>query len=226
MTTPGHPGEEKRMQMSNLARALALAAITAALAGPASALTQSFSFTGSFAGDDDVALFFFTLDAPSTVTAITYGYGGGTQVDGSTVPAGGFDPMLTLFSATGLKLAENDDGIGAPFDPNTGDAFDAELSAVLAAGAYVLALTQYDNVSLGDFADGFAEAGNPFFTALYGCTNGQFCDDSGNAPFDNRTSAWALDLLNVTTAVPEPATAALLGIGLGGLAAAGLRRRA
>ena len=205
------------MQMPKRIRALAFAAMAAMFAGEASAL--SFAFTGTFAGDDDVDLFSFTLDAPSTITAITYSYAGGTQTNGNVVPAGGFDPMLTLFDATGLKLADNDDGISAPFDPDTGDAFDAELSAVLAAGAYILALTQYDNISLGDLADGFAETGNAFFTALYGCTNGQFCDDSGDAPFNNRTSAWALDLLNVTTAVPEPATAALLSLGLGGLGA-------
>jgi hypothetical protein len=202
-----------------------VAALAGGFAAPASALTGSFSFTGAFAGDDDVALIFFTLDEPSTVTAITYSYAGGTQADGNAVPAGGFDPMLTLFSEAGLKLADNDDGIGAPFDPNTGDAFDAELSVVLAAGAYVLALTQYDNFSLGDLADGFAESGNPFFTALYGCSNGQFCDESGNPPFDNRTSAWALDLLNVTTAVPEPGVVAALGLGLGGLGAWERRRR-
>lgn len=205
------------MQMSKLLRALASAAMVLVFAGEASAL--SFSFTGTFAGDDDVDLFLFTLDAPATVTAITYSYAGGTQANGNAVPAGGFDPMLTLFDATGLKLADNDDGIAAPFDPNTGDAFDAELSAALPVGAYLLALTQYDNFSLGDLADGFAESGHPFFTALYGCSNGQFCDNSGDDPFDNRTSAWALDLLNVTSAVPEPVTGALFGLGLGSLGA-------
>jgi hypothetical protein len=65
-----------------------------------------------------------------------------------------------------------------------------------------------------------------------GCLNHQFCDDLGY----NRTSAWALDILNVNqvtianvnfansnTSVPEPSD--LLGIAVAGFAAIALKRK-
>lgn len=184
----------------------------------ASAVPTDFSFTGTFGGDDDVQLFFFTADGASSVTLRTYGYAGGVQADGNVVSAGGFDPILSLFDSTGSLIAENDDGFG-PADPSTGASFDAEFSQVLAAGSYAVAISQYDNFAIGpDLSDGFALTGDPFFTAFNGCSNGQFCDVSGVSPFDNRTNEWALDILNVETAViPEPSTGLLVLMGLVGL---------
>ena len=61
-------------------------------------------------------------------------------------------------------------------------------------------------------------ASGPTFTALFGCTNAQFCNVAGITRTDingnpigmsfNRTNAWAFDILNVDTAtvVPLPAT--------------------
>ncbi len=100
---------------------------------------------------------------------------------------------------------------------------------MLAAGSYTVALTQYDNTVLGpNLSDGFSRAGQGNFTSAFGCTNGSFCDTSDIDPFNNRTNAWALDILQVEHAqlqdVPEPATLALCGAGFLMLVGYGWRR--
>jgi hypothetical protein len=79
------------------------------------------------------------------------------------------------------------------------------------AGTYTVAISQFDNFAVGpNLSNGFLQS-NPNFTAIY-CSNGQFCDVTGN----NRTSAWAFDILNVdTAAVPEPMTILGSAIALG-----------
>jgi hypothetical protein len=70
---------------------------------------MNFSFTGTFGADDDVQLFSFTTDGSSTVTLRSYSYAGGTQADGNVMSHGGFDPGMTLFDATGLRIGKDDD---------------------------------------------------------------------------------------------------------------------
>ncbi len=191
-------------------------------AGNVSAAPINFSFTGAFGADDDVQLFNFTANGASIVTLRTYSYAGGVQADGNVVSAGGFDPILALFDSAGNLVDQNDDGTGVPVDPNTGEAFDTELILLLGAGDYMVAIMQYDNFATGPaFGNGFDQTGNPFFTALLGgCSNEQFCDVSGADPFNNRTNAWAFDILDVENAaptVPVPAAVWLFGSGLMGL---------
>ncbi len=79
---------------------------------------------------------------------------------------GGFDSILTLFDASGDFLTENDEGAGVAIDPSTGEAFDARITTNLAAGNYIVALTQYDSFANGNnLSEGFAEDGHPNFTA-------------------------------------------------------------
>lgn len=203
-------------------------ALMAGIVGNASAI--SLSYTGTFSADDDVQLINFTANITSLVTLRSYSYAGGVQADGNVVSAGGFDPILALFDSTGNFIDENDDGDFVPVDPNTGEALDTELEILLAPGDYTVAIMQYVNFANGPtLGDGFAEQGNPFFTAgLGGCSNGQFCDISNVAPYNNRTNQWAFDVLNVNEvpAVPVPAAVWLFGSGLLGLVGMARRKKA
>lgn len=207
-------------------RLLAIALAFAAL--PASA--ASFSFTGSFTADDDVELFTFELDSSATVTLTTLSYAGGLNSDGLLIVPGGFDTVLSLFDSTGALLVENDDG-AAPdvgVDPVTGETYDAFIQALLGPGSYILALTQFDNhVIGGNLSNGFDRTGLPAFTSIYACSNGAFCDSTTA----NRTSSWAVEILEVDRAsgsatVPEPASILMLGLGLVALAGGLKKRRA
>src|SRR5437868_14718404 len=82
--------------------------------GTASA--AAFSFQGNFSADDQKEIFSFVA-GPGSAVLRTWGYAGGTNANGDLVPAGGFDPVLSLFgpgpllsSAPLLVINENGDG--------------------------------------------------------------------------------------------------------------------
>jgi hypothetical protein len=173
-------------------------AVLAFLAGIAS--VADFSFTGTFSRDDQLQLFTFRVDTTSTVIMRTWSYAGGTNAAGQVIPRGGFDPFLSLFDSSGTLIGENDNGTGfVATDPHTGAAFDSYLQMIsLVPGTYTLVLTQSDNQpNDGTFADGFTRTGDPTFTSMFACSNGQFCDIST----DNRNGKWAVDIDNVAAIV-------------------------
>ncbi len=189
---------------------------------------------GNFTADDNVQLFSVSLTAPAAVDFRSYGYAGGTTSTGTVVPRGGFDTILSLFGASGTFINDNDDGAGVATDPTTGLTGDARITTNLTAGNYLLALTQYDNFSIGNLADGFVETGNPNFTANPSfapggpCAGNMFRDISGSAG-RCRTGNWSVDFVNVANVTPvaptpEPSALVLAGIGLGLLFAARRRR--
>jgi len=195
--------------------------------------TLNFSFTGNFVDDDDVQLFTFSVGATSDITLRTLSYAGGTNADGVVISSGGFDPILALFDSVGDFIDYNDDGSSANVgtDPDTKQNYDTYLKNSLAAGDYLVAVSQYDNFFSGGSGDnislGFKREGEPEFTALdRGLSSGMFYDFTE----DQRTSFWAFDILNVKDAsqqhapVPEPTTIFLLGTGLMGLVGIGRKK--
>ncbi len=160
-------------------------------------------YQGAFLSDDEVRIFAFNIPIAGLVTLRTTSYA-----------AGGFDPVLTLFDATGNYVISNNDGPCAivAHDPVTGNCFDAYLSIGLSAGAYQLALTESDNLAIGpSLADGFLQTGNGDFTCLeFLGQPGAFCDASPA----QRSSAFALDI----GTSPEPSTLLLLAAGIAVLA--------
>jgi len=203
-------------------------------AGVASA--SNFSFTGTFVQDDQLEIFLFTAPSASTVIQ-TWSYAGGTNANGQVIPAGGFDPVLSVFDATGgltassLLIGTNNDGTGVAIDPATGNAFDSLISFNALPGVqYALVLSESDNLAIGpSYGDGFTQTGNGDFTAgEFGCGGTAFCD----ATPAQRTGNWAVDITGVGTAqditngtstVPEPEYIPLLATGLASVAL--LRRR-
>ena len=194
------------------------------LAGVASA--DSFSFSGTFTQDDQQQLFLFT--APSSNVALrTWSYGGGLDALGNIIVPGGFDPVLTLFDATGglnassALVNSNDDGAGVAVDPVTGNAFDSllELTALDPGHTYALVLTQAGNLANGlTYGDGFTQAGQGNFTgSANGCGGtAPFCESLGPV---YRNGSWEVDIVGVGTAaeitgVPEPAAFLLGSLGL------------
>ncbi len=149
----------------------------------------------------------FTVATSSLAQAITFSYGGGTNGNGMAIGAGGFEPYLSLFDASGNFLASTFFGTTCPPGANTngsGQCFDVLLDAgVLAPGNYAITISAWENMSLaensgvGSLADGFTGLGDLAFG-------------------EDLHFAFDVDLTPATpTAVPEPASAALLaGAGL------------
>ncbi|MCA1653927.1 MAG: DVUA0089 family protein [Sphingomicrobium sp.] len=182
---------------------------------PASA--TDFSFTGNLVNPNDVLLFNFTVGSASTVTLRTYSYAGGTNAAGTVIARGGFDPILALFSSTGLQIGQNDDGGGSvPADAVTGRHYDTFLQALLNPGTYTVSVQAYSNFAVGpNLSNGFTGGGS-------------FTDVSGS----QRASFFAFDVLNVAAAtqvgggaVPEPATWAMMLIGFGAVGFAMRRQK-
>lgn len=179
--------------------ATAMLGITAMTAGAilGSAPAYGASFTGALATENDIYWVFFSSDGTSTIKFKSYGYDGGTNAAGTTIAAGGFDPILTLFDPADNWYEEQN---GTPSGLK-----DFDFERVLPAGNYRAVISVFENFSLpgNNFSDGFL---------------------GSNLGFDGRTSAYAFDVVTLpATAVPEPSS--LIGTAVAGFAVLRLKRK-
>jgi PEP-CTERM motif len=215
------------------------------LAATAASLSaESLSFTGTLNTSEDVFTTTFTLTTADTLTFQTWGFGGGTNAAGHAIAAGGFDPLITLFSGPvatatllldgfGDQVADADNLSDPPWSfvgncpaagtvtigSTTGNCGDDFMQATLSAGTYTLLLTDANYIP-GAFTDG-GTLSEPFVDLTGGvfqtCVSPTECiTPNGN---------YAVDILStqpliLPTAIPEPSTLPLLCIGLAVLAGA------
>jgi hypothetical protein len=96
----------------------------------------------------------FHVSAASAMTAITFGYGGGTNGAGMSIAQGGFEPYLSLFDASGVFLASTFGAtcpVGGHTNTNSGQCFDVLLDGgALAAGDYQIAISAFENMSFAE----------------------------------------------------------------------------
>ena len=71
--------------------------------------------SGSLATPESVSTKTFTLLATSQVVVQSYGFGGGTDLLGNNVAAGGFDPLIAVFSGSGASATIVTDTFGNPY---------------------------------------------------------------------------------------------------------------
>lgn len=156
----------------------------------------------------------FVVPATSSMTAITFSYGGGTNGVGTLISEGGFEPYLSLFDPSGNFIASTLFGTTCPAGANanssTGNCFDVSLDGgTLSPGTYAITISAFENMSFaenmgsGTLADGFTGLGVPG-------------DGNLNYAFDV--------ILNDDTAVPEPGSLPIVTILL--LCLAGLASKA
>ena len=181
------------------------------------------TYTGTFAADNSIATFNLNPTSAMDYNFYTTSYGGGLNANGSMSTAGGFVPVLTLFSATTGNVLGFGGGDAmchgsSAADPGTGLCEDASFSASLGAGSYILDLTEFPNVANGNLAGGFLFSNSPTATGDL-CGGGTFLQ-TDVAPCVQRADNYAVNVSS-SSPVPElptwylvfPPTAALLVFG-------------
>lgn len=196
---------------------------------PATAMAD-ISYTGTLASPESDFEATFTLTASGPATFQTWGFGGGTNAAGNPIPAGGFDPLIALFTGSGPSAAIYVDGFGNPLAdadnllnapwsyvgncPNAGtvaigadnDCGDDKMTIALSAGTYTLFLSDANYIANAVYDNGTLSEG---FTDL---TAGVFqtCDPVANACI-TPSGNYAVDIVAADLATPEPSTAIPLG---------------
>lgn len=143
----------------------------------------------------------FQVTQTTPMEAITYSYGGGTSLTGVDVPAGGLEPYLSLFDASGDFLASTFFGVTCPPGANSvsGNCYDVELDGgTLNPGAYEIALTDFENMS-------YAENLGPPYTLSDG-----FTGLGSLQPGENLNYAFDVILSAQTQTTPEPGSLTML----------------
>jgi hypothetical protein len=180
-----------------------------------------FTFNGHFTQDNDFALIGFSVDFQSLLNVAITTF---NDVDN------GFNPNLFLLNPDGSQ-AVGLDADGNTIDVNDQDAGNIPLVATIAAGNYVLAISQqlnFPNIT----SPGFSQDDFPFYTCDFlpepAACSGFIDPFSSNfpAPRSNVIAGSAtITSLEQPAPVPEPATLILLATGFGyGAMRRGFRR--
>jgi hypothetical protein len=215
------------------------------------AFADTTSYVGTLASPETAFETTLTLGSAETVTLQTYGFGGGTNGNGTVIAPGGTDPFLAIFDGTGSGATILTDGFGNPYGTsldlgnyssfvgcppaNTvsdfGDTTCGDITmslGSLAAGTYTIVLSDGLYIANavfdnGTLGEGFSDLTDGAFCNIVDTTTGDACP--------NTSGAYALDVItsgSVTTgpppAIPEPATVMLLASGLFAIGALRNRR--
>jgi PEP-CTERM motif-containing protein len=212
-----------------------------------SAPAASIYFSGTFDSPESSTEFILTLASPTKIYMQTFGFGGGLTATGVTVPAGGTDPFLAIFSGTGsnativtdassntygtsIDLSNYDNplfyGCGSAHQedvngtPVCGDIY--MTPPTLAAGVYTIVISDGQYQANAVFDNGtLGEGFNDF-------TGGIFCNvvvDASSDACPNNSGAWGLQFSSSSDAklnvqeLPEPATWGMAGLTLLGFIA-------
>jgi hypothetical protein len=185
------------------------------------------SYTGTLASSDDSSTAITVILAGAgNLSLQTWGFGGGANAAGATIPAGGFDPFLGVFAGVGSTavfidgtsdvLSNYSGYTGCPpagtVDIGGATCGDVSITLPLAAGTYTVLLT--DGLYIpnavfetnGVLGDGFTDLTGGAF---------QTCNGDGSTCVSD-TANWALDITTPGSVakVPEPGGLWACGIGL------------
>jgi hypothetical protein len=213
----------------------------------------SLSFTGSLASPTSTFETTFKVVGTGDVTIQTFGFGGGTNAAGQTIPAGGFDSTVALFSGSGnsasiVTIGGNPAGssdVTSLFSPGCppagmvtigtgsgatvcGDSKLVVPSSSLSIGTYILTLSVagYQPLAFNPGPPTHTLLSDGFSTPI-GSPMFQTCNVTSDQPQGicvTTTSNFAVDISGPITPVPEPGTFMLAATGLAMVAAK--RRRA
>ena len=180
------------------------------------------SYTGALSSSEGVFETSFTLTTTDNINILTWSFGGGTNAAGQLIPAGGFDPLVALFSGppatavmatdgSGNPFVDSDDVSNPPYSP-VGNCPPAGFVAIgagpgnlvcgddllqisnLPAGFYTLVLTDANYLPDAIFDNGALSEG---FTDLTGGAL-QTCNTGGDGTCVDRSSNFAVDIVSAS----------------------------
>jgi len=191
------------IQMKKLAAVLAASVLFVT----ANANATTFDFSGNIANHNDVIQIGFSLASDATGVAVwTDSYLSGVN----------FDPITAVWmqSGSGYNLVgQNDDN---PYIAPGQTIYDSGLTfSSLAAGNYLFTIAAYNN-----FANGYTLADGFYFDSQTPISLSTWCQPAshcGMGTFYNVHLSGVDSAVNNTGNVPEPASLALIGLGLAGL---------
>ncbi len=173
---------------------------------------DNFTQTGTFSTDNQIVEISFTTATTQTYNFYTTSYSGGVNADGTSTPAGGFDPVLSLFNSDGTIFS----GVATS---NGGS--DANFSDVLDPGSYILALTEFPSFSNDGTLQGFT-TDVPSLVAS-SCTMGPTGPFTDAVDCSQRNGNYAVNYTS-SSVTPEPPSALLLFLPLAGVVYLNRRR--